>query len=105
MCWSFYSKRGTRGCVPITGASHYSKVLERRVGPIVEPRIEEELCGFTFSRILEGAFGICPTSLHVYCRSGKGVRLGPPGWTSESPLGVWREGNPAQGNLIAVRPE
>ena len=45
----------------------YSKVLERRVRPIVEPRIEEEQCGvgpdrgttdqlFTLARILEGAW-------------------------------------------------
>ena len=45
----------------------YSKVLERRVRPIVEPQIEEEQCGFrpgrgttdqlfTLSRILEGAW-------------------------------------------------
>ena len=45
----------------------YSKVLERRVRPIVKPRIEEEQCGFrpgrgttdqlfTLARILEGAW-------------------------------------------------
>ena len=45
----------------------YSKVLERRVRPIVEPQIEEEQCGFrpgrgttdqlfTLARILEGAW-------------------------------------------------
>ncbi|XP_054456755.1 sodium- and chloride-dependent betaine transporter-like [Anoplopoma fimbria] len=47
--------------------SVYSKVLERRVRPIVEPQIEEEQCGFrpgrgttdqlfTLARILEGAW-------------------------------------------------
>ena len=46
----------------------YSKVLERRVRPIVEPQLEEEQCGFhpgcgtmdhhfTLARILEGAWG------------------------------------------------
>ena len=45
----------------------YSKVLERRVRPIIEPQIEEEQCGFlpgcgttdqlfTLARILEGAW-------------------------------------------------
>ena len=45
----------------------YSKVLERRVRPIVEPQIEQEQCGicpgrvttdqlFTLARILEGAW-------------------------------------------------
>ena len=68
-------KRGTRGCVLIIEASHYSASLgkytlrfwKRRVRRIVEPQIEEEECGFrpghgmtdqlfTLSRILEGAW-------------------------------------------------
>ncbi|KAK3518049.1 hypothetical protein QTP70_033271 [Hemibagrus guttatus] len=49
---------GTGGCVPTIGGSHssalprkvYSRVLERRVRPLVEPRIQEEQCGFRPSR-------------------------------------------------------
>uniref|UniRef100_A0AAQ4RS36 Reverse transcriptase domain-containing protein n=1 Tax=Gasterosteus aculeatus aculeatus TaxID=481459 RepID=A0AAQ4RS36_GASAC len=69
-----FKKGDQRACANyrgITLLSHpgkvYSKVLERRVRPIVEPRIEEEQCGFrpgrgttdqlfTLSRIIEGAW-------------------------------------------------
>ena len=56
----------------------YSKVLERRVRPIVEPQIEEEQCRFrpgrgttdqlfTLARILEGAWE------YAFRRFGEGV--------------------------------
>ena len=72
--WSLL-RRGTGGCVPTIGGitllslpgKVYSGVLERRVRRIVEPRIQEEKCGFrpgcgtvdqlyTLCRILEGAW-------------------------------------------------
>ncbi|KAI3354008.1 hypothetical protein L3Q82_018568, partial [Scortum barcoo] len=76
--WSLFLKRGTGECVPTTGGSHFSaspgrstpaRVLERRIRPIVDPRIQEEQCGFqsfpssgrgtldqlyTLHRVLEG---------------------------------------------------
>ena len=67
--WSPYSKRGTGGCVPTIGGSHSSasRVLERRIQPIVEPQIQEEQCGFrpgrrtldqlyTLHRVFEGSW-------------------------------------------------
>ncbi|KAI3362358.1 hypothetical protein L3Q82_012665, partial [Scortum barcoo] len=67
------NKQWTGECVPITGGSHfsaspgkvYARVLERRIRPIVDPRIQEEQCGFrpgrgtldqlyTLCRVLEG---------------------------------------------------
>ncbi|KAK3510880.1 hypothetical protein QTP70_022839, partial [Hemibagrus guttatus] len=60
----------------------YSRVLERRVRPLVEPWIQEEQCSFRPSRgtldqlyilhrVLEG---VCPTSPHVFCGLGEGFR-------------------------------
>ncbi|KAK3545916.1 hypothetical protein QTP70_016712, partial [Hemibagrus guttatus] len=57
--WSLFLRRGTRGCVPNIAGSHflslpgkvYSRVLERRVRPLVEPWIQEEQCGFRPSRV------------------------------------------------------
>ncbi|KAI3361708.1 hypothetical protein L3Q82_002066 [Scortum barcoo] len=86
-------KRGTGECVPTTEGSHFSaspgrsnaRVLERRIRPIVDPRIQEEQCGFrpgrgtvdqlyTLRRVLRGFMGVCPTSPHVLCGSGEGIR-------------------------------
>ena len=52
--WFPFSKMGTRGCASIIGVitqlslpgKVYSRVLERRLRPIVEPQIQEEQCGF-----------------------------------------------------------
>ncbi|KAI3372494.1 hypothetical protein L3Q82_022695 [Scortum barcoo] len=63
----------------------YARVLERRIRPIVDPRIQEEQCGFrpgrgtvdqlyTLRRVLRGFMGVCPTSPHVLCGSGEGIR-------------------------------
>ncbi|PWA30265.1 hypothetical protein CCH79_00020260 [Gambusia affinis] len=75
----------------------YSGVLERRVRRIVEPRIQEEQCGsgsgrgtldqlYTLSRSWR-VLGVRPTSLHVFCGLGEGVRPCPSG----SPVGVLQE--------------
>ncbi|KAI3376129.1 hypothetical protein L3Q82_016659 [Scortum barcoo] len=63
----------------------YARVLERRIRPIVDPWIQEEQCGFrpgrgtvdqlyTLHRVLGGFMGVCPTSPHVLCGSGEGIR-------------------------------
>lgn len=54
----------------------YSGVLERRLGPIVEPQLQEHWCGFrpghrtvdqlfTLSCLHAGSLGICRSTLHV----------------------------------------
>ncbi|TWW62366.1 hypothetical protein D4764_04G0010130 [Takifugu flavidus] len=54
----------------------YSGLLEKRVRRIVEPRIQEEQCGFRPGnggpalhpqQGLRGCMGVCPTSPHVFC--------------------------------------
>ncbi|KAI3356305.1 hypothetical protein L3Q82_017204 [Scortum barcoo] len=90
--WSPSSRKGTRGCVPnyrgitllsLPGKVSYARVLERRVRPIVEPQIQERTMWFSslvveqWTSSLEGArrsMGVCPTSLHVFFRSGEGLR-------------------------------
>ncbi|KAI3357129.1 hypothetical protein L3Q82_015603 [Scortum barcoo] len=71
--WSLFLKRGTGECVPTTGGSHFSASPGRSTpgywrgefGLIVDPRIQEEQCGFrpgrgtldqlyTLHRVLEG---------------------------------------------------
>ena len=60
----------------------YTRVLERRMWLLLEPRIQEEQCGFrpgsvtldqlyTLVKVWEGAleFGHIPTSPHVFCGS------------------------------------
>ncbi len=62
----------------------YSRVLERRIRPIVEPRMQEQ-CGWLWNTgpvlyPLQGARGfmeVCPTSSHVFCELGEGIRLCP----------------------------
>ncbi len=71
---SLYKKGDRRMCSDYRGITLlslprkvYGRVLERRIRPIVEPRIQEEQCGFrpgrgtldrlyTLSRVLEGAW-------------------------------------------------
>jgi len=68
----------------------YARVLERRIRPIVEPRIQEEQCGFSSRSwntglvlypLQEGSAGgfmeVCPTNPHVFCGFGEGIQLCP----------------------------
>ena len=59
----------------------YFRMLGRRVQLLVEPRIQEEHCGFRpgcgtldqlfiLVRVLEGAWEFFPTSPHVFCGEG-----------------------------------
>ncbi|KAI3353928.1 hypothetical protein L3Q82_005125 [Scortum barcoo] len=89
----------------------YARVLERRIRPIVDPRIQEEQCGFrpgrgtldqlyTLHRVLEGLWDfVCPTSPHVLCGSGEGIRPCP-SWYS---VGVLHEYGVREPLLRAVR--
>jgi len=62
----------------------YSKVLEWRLRPIVEPQLQEEQCRFrpgcgtmdqlfTLAGLLGGGMGVCPSSLHVLWGPGEGL--------------------------------
>ncbi|KAI3368075.1 hypothetical protein L3Q82_026898, partial [Scortum barcoo] len=81
----------------------YARVLERRIRPIVDPRIQEEQCGFrpgrgtvdqlyTLRRVLRGFMGVCPTSPHVLCGSGEGIRPCPSWYSVGSAPRVWGPG-------------
>ncbi|KAI3376691.1 hypothetical protein L3Q82_017116 [Scortum barcoo] len=81
----------------------YARVLERRIRPIVDPRIQEEQCGFrpgrgtldqlyTLRRVLGGFMGVCPTSPHVLCGSGEGIRPCPSWYSVGSAPRVWGPG-------------
>ncbi|KAI3354189.1 hypothetical protein L3Q82_018729, partial [Scortum barcoo] len=88
-------KKGTGECVPTnTEGSHFSASREglrqgtgeENSADIVDPWIQEEQCGFrpgrrgtvdqlyTLHRVLGGFMGVCPTSPHVLCGSGEGIR-------------------------------
>lgn len=62
-------------------------MLERRIGPFVEPRIKEQQCGFRTGRGTAlyprktdgGVLGDAQTSVHVLCRFGEGSQPGPSG--------------------------
>jgi len=81
----------------------YSRVLERRLRPIVEPQLQEEQCGFrpscgtvgqifTLAGLLGGGMGVCPSSLHVLCGPGEGLWPCPPGNPVGGTTGVWVTG-------------
>ncbi|KAI3355453.1 hypothetical protein L3Q82_018289 [Scortum barcoo] len=91
--WSLFLKKGDRRvCSNYRGITLlslpgkvYARVLERRIRPIVDPRIQEEQCGFrpgrgtldqlyTLHRVLEGLWEFAQTSPHVLCGSGEGIR-------------------------------
>ncbi|KAI3351536.1 hypothetical protein L3Q82_020378 [Scortum barcoo] len=95
--WSLFLKRGTGECVPnyrgitllsLPGRSH-ARVLERRIRPIVDPRIQEEQCGFrpwswntgptlySPCRVLEGLWEFAQPVHMCFCGSGEGIRLCP----------------------------
>ncbi|GAA6076081.1 uncharacterized protein LOC106910031 [Tachysurus ichikawai] len=72
----------------------YARVLERRIRPIVEPRIQEEQCGFrpgrgtldhlyTLARLLEGSW--------EFAHAGGTMSLGWPGNASVFPRKSWRK--------------
>ncbi|KAI3376413.1 hypothetical protein L3Q82_016428 [Scortum barcoo] len=119
-------KRGTGECVPtyrgITLLSLpgkvYARVLERRIGrPIVEPLgfrrnnavfvpgrgTLDQL--YTLRRVLRGFMGVCPTSPHVLCGSGEGIRPCPSWYSVGSAPRVWGPGAFAKGCSVSVRPE
>ncbi|KAI3376697.1 hypothetical protein L3Q82_017126 [Scortum barcoo] len=101
------------------------RVLERRIRPIVDPRIQEEQCGFrpgrgTLDQLytlhagclrVYGSLPTSPTSPHVLCGSGEGIRPCP-SWYSVSCIlwGVLHEYG-VRGPLlkagcsVSVRPE
>ncbi|KAI3362592.1 hypothetical protein L3Q82_001680 [Scortum barcoo] len=94
----------------------YARVLERRIRPIVDPWIQEEQCGFrpgrgtvdqlyTLHRVLGGFMGVCPTSPHVLCGSGEGIRPCPSWYSVGSAPRVWGPGAFAKGCSVSVRPE
>ncbi|KAI3369335.1 hypothetical protein L3Q82_007458 [Scortum barcoo] len=83
----------------------YARVLERRIRPIVDPRIQEEQCGFrprswntgpalySSAEVLEGLWEFaCPTSPHVLCGSGEGIRPCPSWYSVGSAPRVWGPG-------------
>ncbi|KAI3352125.1 hypothetical protein L3Q82_020936 [Scortum barcoo] len=117
-------KRGTGECVPTTGGSHFSAsqgrstpgVLERRIRPIVDPWIQEEQCGFPSwswnsgpalypPQGAGGFMGVCPTSPHVLCGSGEGIRPCPSWYSVGGAPRVWGPGAFAKGCSVSVRPE
>ena len=90
----------------------YSKVLERRVQPIVEPCIEEEQCGFrpgrgttdqlfTLAGILEGAWEY-NLPVHMCLWIWRSHTTGCPGFSVGGAPGVWSEGFPSQGHPIPI---
>ncbi|KAI3371579.1 hypothetical protein L3Q82_024147 [Scortum barcoo] len=94
----------------------YARVLERRIRPIVDPRIQEEQCGFR-PPVVErwtgpalyppqgagGFMGVCPTSPHVLCGSGEGIRPCPSWYSVGSAPRVWGPGAFAKGCSVSVR--
>ncbi|KAI3353426.1 hypothetical protein L3Q82_019953 [Scortum barcoo] len=95
----------------------YARVLERRIRPIVDPRIQEEQCGFrpgrgtldqlyTLHRVLEGLWEFASTSSpHVLCGSGEGIRPCPSWYSVGGAPRVWGPGAFAKGCSVSVRPE
>ncbi|KAK3514153.1 hypothetical protein QTP70_005085 [Hemibagrus guttatus] len=76
----------------------YSKVLERRVRPLVEPQIQEEQCGFrpshgtldrlyTLHRVLKGLLEFAQ-KVHVFCGLGEGIRPYPSWHSVGGALGI-----------------
>ena len=53
----------------------------------------------------QGFMGICPTSPHVLCGLGKGIRPCPLRHSMGGALGVWGQRPSAKGCTVPVRPE
>ena len=105
------SKRTTIRRLSLPGTV-YSGVLERRVRRIVEPRIQEEQCGFrpgrgtvdqlyTLDRVLEGAWEFTQP-VYTFCGFGKGVRPCPSGAHAGGASGVQGTGFPDRGCPVPV---
>ncbi|KAI3360890.1 hypothetical protein L3Q82_012903, partial [Scortum barcoo] len=79
----------------------YARVLERRIRPIVDPRIQEEQCGFRPwswntgpalyppCRVLEGLWEFAQPVHMCFCGSGEGIRPCPSWYSVGSAPRVW----------------
>ncbi len=94
----------------------YARVLERRIWPIVEPRIQEEQCGFrsgrgtldqlyTLSRVLEGSWEFAQPIHMCFVDLEKAFNCVPRGDPVEGTPGVWGPGSFAKGCPVPVRQE
>ncbi|KAI3373571.1 hypothetical protein L3Q82_021956, partial [Scortum barcoo] len=95
----------------------YARVLERRIRPIVDPRIQEEQCGFrpgrgtvdqlyTLRRVLEGLWEFAQPVHMCFVDLEKAFNRPCPSWYSVgSAPRVWGPGAFAKGCSVSVRPE
>ncbi|KAI3366592.1 hypothetical protein L3Q82_009277 [Scortum barcoo] len=122
--WSLFLKRGPESVFQLQRdhtsqppGKVYARVLERRIRPIVGlPGFRRNNAVFVLvgtvdqlytlhSRVLRGFMGVCPTSPHVLCGSGEGIRPCPSWYSVGSAPRVWGPGAFAKGCSVSVRPE